>query len=128
MGTDEHVCPSCGQPVDTVVRRHKTLGAWVPVWGPGPCHNPECEAGFAEPRRHPVREPDDAPGRTADDAPGRTADDAPGCAPDDASGERADRAAVDRPEQGPGDRPEEPARPNAQGADISRVRATDGGP
>jgi hypothetical protein len=44
MGTDEHVCPACRQPVTTVVRRHKTLGAFVPVWGPGPCHNPECEA------------------------------------------------------------------------------------
>ncbi|MHB9853553.1 hypothetical protein ACSYGO_30515 [Streptomyces krungchingensis] len=97
MGTDEHVCPSCGQPVDTVVRRHKTLGAWVPVWGPGPCHNPECEAGPAERGRHPVHQPADAPGRT----------------PDDASGERADRTAGDRPEQGPDDRAEEPAPPNA---------------
>lgn len=44
MGIDEHVCPVCGQPVATVVRRHKTLGAWVPVWGPGPCRNPKCEA------------------------------------------------------------------------------------
>jgi hypothetical protein len=44
MGTDERVCPACGQPVETVVRRHKTLGAWVPVWTGGPCRNPECEA------------------------------------------------------------------------------------
>lgn len=44
MGTDEQVCPVCGQPVATVVRRHKTLGAFVPVWGPGPCRNPKCEA------------------------------------------------------------------------------------
>jgi hypothetical protein len=44
MDSDTHVCPACGQPVDTVVRRHKTLGAWVPVWVPGPCRNPECEA------------------------------------------------------------------------------------
>ncbi|MGW3979810.1 hypothetical protein [Streptomyces mirabilis] len=49
MGTDEHVCPACRQPVSTVVRRHKTLGAFVPVWGPGPCHNPECEAYVGEP-------------------------------------------------------------------------------
>ncbi|MFE4756928.1 hypothetical protein [Streptomyces mirabilis] len=50
MGTDEHVCPACRQPVTTiVVRRHKTLGAFVPVWGPGPCHNPECEAYVGEP-------------------------------------------------------------------------------
>ncbi|MBO4257104.1 hypothetical protein [Streptomyces griseorubiginosus] len=44
MDGSEHVCPRCGQPVETVVRRHKTLGAWVPVWGPGPCRNAECEA------------------------------------------------------------------------------------
>ncbi|MER5823100.1 hypothetical protein ABT086_12710 [Streptomyces mirabilis] len=49
MGTDEHVCPACRQPVSTVVRRHKTLGAFVPVWSPGPCHNPECEAYVGEP-------------------------------------------------------------------------------
>ncbi|MER6156010.1 hypothetical protein ABT147_10750 [Streptomyces sp. NPDC001868] len=44
MGIDERVCPVCGQPVATVVRRHKTLGAWVPVWSPGPCRNHECAA------------------------------------------------------------------------------------
>lgn len=44
MGIDEQVCPVCGQRVATVVRRHKTLGAWVPVWSPGPCRNHECAA------------------------------------------------------------------------------------
>ncbi|KOU67579.1 hypothetical protein ADK57_16135 [Streptomyces sp. MMG1533] len=44
MDSDAHVCPACGQHVDTVVRRHKTLGAWVPVWVSGPCRNPKCEA------------------------------------------------------------------------------------
>ncbi|GAA3195516.1 hypothetical protein GCM10010451_52120 [Streptomyces virens] len=29
--------------MDMVVRRHKTLGAWVPVWVHGPCRNPKCE-------------------------------------------------------------------------------------
>ncbi|MFD8235289.1 hypothetical protein ACFV20_25840 [Streptomyces sp. NPDC059696] len=48
MGSDEHVCPSCGQPVETVVRRHKTLGAWVPRWVAGPCRNPECGAYSAD--------------------------------------------------------------------------------
>ena len=68
MGTDEHVCPACRQPVTTtVVRRHKTLGAFVPVWGPGPCHNPECEAYVGEPRSgvrasRPVRGTGSAPG------------------------------------------------------------------
>ncbi|KOG38158.1 hypothetical protein [Streptomyces resistomycificus] len=44
MDSDAHACPDCGQSVDTVVRRHKTLGAWVPVWVAGPCRNPKCEA------------------------------------------------------------------------------------
>lgn len=26
----------------TVQRRHKTLGVFVPVWGPERCHNPDC--------------------------------------------------------------------------------------
>jgi hypothetical protein len=44
MASDEYVCPVCKQPVETVVRRHKTLGIFVPVWGPGPCQNPKCSA------------------------------------------------------------------------------------
>ncbi|MEU0999559.1 hypothetical protein [Streptomyces tibetensis] len=48
MGSEEHVCPGCGQPVDTVVRRHKTLGTWVPRWVAGPCRNPECGSYDAE--------------------------------------------------------------------------------
>lgn len=34
--------------METVVRRHKTLGAWVPKWVAGPCRNPECGAHDAE--------------------------------------------------------------------------------
>ncbi|WP_128434583.1 hypothetical protein [Streptomyces cyaneus] len=59
MGSEEHVCPDCGQPVDTVVRRHKTLGAWVPTWVAGPCRNPECSAyseGDAEHEERHARE------------------------------------------------------------------------
>lgn len=48
MGSEQHVCPACGQPVETVVRRHKTLGTWVPLWVAGPCRNPECGAYDAE--------------------------------------------------------------------------------
>ncbi|MEU9206689.1 hypothetical protein AB0D27_01710 [Streptomyces sp. NPDC048415] len=59
MGTDEHVCPVCGQPVATVVRRHKTLGAWVPVWGPGPCRNPKCEAYADEADGGPRERPEE---------------------------------------------------------------------
>ncbi|MEW5351731.1 hypothetical protein [Streptomyces sp. 16-176A] len=42
MDEDRHVCPVCGQTLGTVVRRHKTLGVWVPVRRPGPCRNPDC--------------------------------------------------------------------------------------
>ncbi|QCD58190.1 hypothetical protein CEB94_27600 [Streptomyces hawaiiensis] len=48
MGSEEAVCPGCGQSVETVVRRHKTLGAWVPRWVAGPCRNPECGDRDAE--------------------------------------------------------------------------------
>ncbi|PNG22005.1 hypothetical protein [Streptomyces sp. 13K301] len=34
--------------METVVRRHKTLGAWVPRWEAGPCRNPACGAYEAE--------------------------------------------------------------------------------
>ncbi|MDG9716585.1 hypothetical protein [Streptomyces sp. DH24] len=44
MDSKKNVCPVCGQAVEQVVRRHKTLGAWVPVWVSGPCQNPKCEA------------------------------------------------------------------------------------
>ncbi|QES50100.1 hypothetical protein DEJ50_21995 [Streptomyces venezuelae] len=50
-GREQRVCPACGRPVETVIRRRKVLGAFVPEWGPGPCRNPDCTA----------REPDDVP-------------------------------------------------------------------
>ncbi|MGW7818410.1 hypothetical protein ACWGLF_09810 [Streptomyces puniciscabiei] len=53
MDSEGHVCPVCGQPVDTVVGRRKTLGAWVPVWGPGPCRNPGC-AAYGQPVEPPA--------------------------------------------------------------------------
>ncbi|MEU3250912.1 hypothetical protein [Streptomyces sp. NPDC006997] len=52
MGSEHDVCPTCGQHVATVVKRHKTLGAWVPTWTAGPCHNPDCSA-YAEPDTEP---------------------------------------------------------------------------
>ncbi|WP_437094732.1 hypothetical protein [Streptomyces sp. enrichment culture] len=48
MDSEQPVCPACGQPVQMVVRRHKTLGAWVPVWVRGPCHNPKCKDYVAQ--------------------------------------------------------------------------------
>ncbi|MEU0033843.1 hypothetical protein [Streptomyces sp. NPDC006333] len=74
MGTDEHVCPACQQPVATVVRRRKTLGAFVPVWGPGPCHNPRCEA-CEEPASFPeTRDAGEARASRWPRDPGRTAE------------------------------------------------------
>ncbi|MCL8015315.1 hypothetical protein [Streptomyces sp. AS02] len=75
MGSEEHVCPACGQPVDTVVRRHKTLGAWVPTWVAGPCRNPECEAYAEEGAEHeekhePRHEPRHEPKREQTGTPG----------------------------------------------------------
>ncbi|MFI1481173.1 hypothetical protein [Streptomyces sp. NPDC020747] len=63
MTSDEYVCPVCKQAVDTVVRRHKTLGVFVPLWGAGPCQNPQCaeyeegEADKAESERVLASEP-----------------------------------------------------------------------
>ncbi|WP_327431634.1 MULTISPECIES: hypothetical protein [unclassified Streptomyces] len=59
MGTDEHVCPACGQPVATVVQRYKTLGAWVPRWVAGPCWNPKCEAYAGEAEYVPRDRPEE---------------------------------------------------------------------
>ncbi|MEU5637548.1 hypothetical protein ACH47C_21160 [Streptomyces rishiriensis] len=52
MDREQRVCSACGEPVQSVVRRHKTLGAWVPRWVPGPCHNRACEA-YVEPGAQP---------------------------------------------------------------------------
>jgi hypothetical protein len=90
MGSERHVCPACGQPVETVVRRHKTLGAWVPLWVAGPCRNPECGAYDAE----------DASG--SDSADGDTGD----------SGEDARPPAEDRPPED--DRPAGVTAPPAE--------------
>ncbi len=70
MGNEDHVCPSCGQRVATVVRRHKTLGAFVPVWRPGPCRNPECPT-YVAPGPQETR-PDES-GEPVTKKPGTTA-------------------------------------------------------
>ncbi|MFI0963023.1 hypothetical protein ACH4S8_16725 [Streptomyces sp. NPDC021080] len=76
MGIDEHVCPECGQPVATTVHRYKTLGAWVPKWGPGPCRNPDCAACAYEPGQG-RRPGDDLPREAAAEKPRRAAPDTP---------------------------------------------------
>lgn len=66
MGVEGYACPVCGQPVETVVRRYKTLGAWVPRWLPGPCRNPGCPANAdtaAEERTAPPAPPGDEAAR-----------------------------------------------------------------
>ncbi|MEU6554551.1 hypothetical protein ABZ915_30400 [Streptomyces sp. NPDC046915] len=66
MGSEGQVCPACGQPVETVIRRYKTLGAWVPKWVPGPCRNPDCPANAAaapEERPGPQAPPENDPAR-----------------------------------------------------------------
>ncbi|WP_225834921.1 hypothetical protein [Streptomyces sp. NK08204] len=70
MASEEPVCPVCGQPVETVVGRHKTLGAWVPVWGPGPCHNPDCPARAEPPGGAVAAEGRRRPPGTAEQAEG----------------------------------------------------------
>ncbi|MGP3924888.1 hypothetical protein [Streptomyces sp. 8N616] len=36
-------CPVCKQQVPAVAtKRRKVFGAYVPVWEPGPCENPDC--------------------------------------------------------------------------------------
>ncbi|MEU1040053.1 hypothetical protein [Streptomyces sp. NPDC005907] len=101
MGTDEQVCSVCGQPVATVVRRHKTLGAWVPAWVAGPCRNPECgtyadesdESGRAAPGAPGLRTPGGTASGTAarpGPAPGSPAGAAPGPAAGSGEAEGAD--------------------------------------
>ncbi|OEJ33685.1 hypothetical protein [Streptomyces subrutilus] len=41
-GHEQHVCPACGGLVETVVRRRKSLGVFVPEWAAGPCRSPDC--------------------------------------------------------------------------------------
>ncbi|MEU8777371.1 hypothetical protein [Streptomyces sp. NPDC048606] len=56
-----HVCPTCKQPLPATVRRHKTMGVYVPLYDDAPCANPSCrESGPAERR---ASEPD-ASGRS----------------------------------------------------------------
>lgn len=69
MTSEEYVCPVCKQAVDMVVRRHKTLGVFVPLWGPGPCRNPDCaayEEAEAEPALTAEPGPPEAPRKSVE--------------------------------------------------------------
>ncbi|MFG2572372.1 hypothetical protein [Streptomyces sp. NPDC048481] len=80
MDREQRVCSACGEPVQSVVRRHKTLGAWVPRWAAGPCHNPDCEAYVeAGPQPHLAAPGDDSgPGHPAGPERSATSEEGPG--------------------------------------------------
>jgi tellurite resistance protein TerC len=46
-----YVCPTCMQSVPAAVHRHKTLGVFVPLWGPSACQNRDCPDFRLDPRR-----------------------------------------------------------------------------
>ncbi|GHH42876.1 hypothetical protein HNQ79_002359 [Streptomyces candidus] len=48
---EEYSCPTCKGSVPVVAHRHKTLGVFVPVWGPGPCPHRECPDFRLDPKR-----------------------------------------------------------------------------
>ncbi len=51
---DAYVCPTCKQSVPAAVHRHKTLGVFVPMWGPGACQNRDCPDYRLNPKsKHP---------------------------------------------------------------------------
>lgn len=50
---EAYVCPTCKKPVPTEAHRHKTLGVFVPVWGPGACQNRDCPDFRLDPNRKP---------------------------------------------------------------------------
>ncbi|GHB26159.1 hypothetical protein GCM10010346_57280 [Streptomyces chryseus] len=51
---DAYVCPTCEKSVPAAIHRHKTLGVFVPVWGPGACQNRDCPDYRLDPRgKHP---------------------------------------------------------------------------
>ncbi|MFH8254062.1 hypothetical protein [Streptomyces roseolus] len=46
---DSYVCPTCQRSVPMKLHRHKTLGVFVPVAGPGACQNRDCPDYRLEP-------------------------------------------------------------------------------
>ncbi|GAA3990578.1 hypothetical protein GCM10022384_43140 [Streptomyces marokkonensis] len=47
----EDICPSCGHHVPAEIKRHKTLGIYVPEWHPGTCRNPDCPSSESDRHR-----------------------------------------------------------------------------
>ncbi|HCA85567.1 MAG TPA: hypothetical protein DEQ61_08755 [Streptomyces sp.] len=52
-----HVCPACKHPVTAELKRHRTMGIFVPIWKPGPCHNPSCPKHAPEEKSTRISEP-----------------------------------------------------------------------
>jgi tellurite resistance protein TerC len=48
---EAYVCPACKKSVPAAVHRHKSLGVFVPVWGPGACQNRDCPDFRLDPSR-----------------------------------------------------------------------------
>ncbi len=49
--SESYACPTCKKPTPAAVHRHKTLGVFVPVWGPGACQNRDCPDFRLDPHR-----------------------------------------------------------------------------
>lgn len=49
--SDAYMCPACKQSVPPEVHRRKSLGVFVPVWGPGACQNRDCPDFRLDPNR-----------------------------------------------------------------------------
>lgn len=51
---EAHTCPTCKKAVPLTIRRHKSLGVYVPSWVPGACQNRECPDYRLDPaHKHP---------------------------------------------------------------------------
>ncbi len=48
---EAYVCPACKKAVPAAVHRYKSLGVFVPVWGPGACQNRDCPDFRLDPSR-----------------------------------------------------------------------------
>ncbi len=57
-GPPKRICPVCEHPVHSEVKRHKTMGVYVPVWSEDPCRNPLCERYVPSPAGTEHRAPD----------------------------------------------------------------------
>jgi hypothetical protein len=81
----EHRCPACGEPVGTVIKRRKTLGAYVPVWEPGPCRNPQCAlSDVSQSEKSPAKSAEKSGGEPAEKSAEKS-----GGEPAEKSGERS---------------------------------------